>query len=190
MTKRAGKKKSPSPAGTIGKAKANPDSQKPSEIATSPQAIEPSNSQFWPELSAENIAAVIASASTGGAGVASLANLKRISEMRVEMKAVKDRWPIPDSVRERMVMETVLMACNQKASQRDRMFATRLLLQMDAVNVRPKDLPDQVTGGPANQTINVTIGSVIQQLQRITGDADIDFRDEVIVEGSADDYAE
>lgn len=169
MTKRAGKKKSPGK-----QTKANGRSLAPKATG---EAKEP-DSFFWPELTEARKTEAI-SAGRGDA-------FKRFEEARLEIRAIKERWPIPAALRERMIFENARIVIDAKAEPKQKLLASRILLAMDQANHKPKDLPDQIIG---NQHITVT--QVLQLIESggEIGDDDLDLRDFKAIPGSADDYA-
>lgn len=179
MTKRAGrKKKSPAPGETTG---VLPESQL-GAIATGAK-VDP-ESFFWPELSAANVA--LATASGRGEQV------KRLADLRVELRAVSERWPIPAALRERMVFESAKIVIDPKAGFKEKIWANKLLVAMDAINTRPRELPQQVTV-VQGENVSVTVSDVLRVLESQSGAGmgdDIDLRDRRILPGSADDYAD
>jgi hypothetical protein len=171
MTKRAGRKKSPARGKKTTGSKPESQSIVPKATGREPKP----DSFFWPELSQENKRL----AEESGRG----AQLKQLADLRLELRAVNERWPIPAELRERMIFENARMMMNPNASPKERLMASRMLLGMDQANNKPRDLPLQITG---NTTI--TVNQVLAMLDGSSSD-DLDFRDRKILPGSVDDYA-
>jgi len=168
MTKRAGKKKSPVRRKTTG--------IKPVSPAAPKATGEPNpDSFFWPELTQANEDLAV----KAGRGD----QVKRLKDLRLELRAVNERWPIPAALRERMIFESARIVMDPKAGAKEKLWANRLLLGMDQANNRPRDLPVQITG---NTTI--TVNQVLAMLDGGSSD-DLDMRDRKILPGSVDDYA-
>lgn len=166
MTKRAGRKKSPGKGKTTGITPVSPDPK-----AT---GIEKQESFFWPELTAQREQ----EANAAGRG----AVFRRVADARLEIKAVKERWPIPEALRERMVFENARVMVDPQASARDKIMASRLLVAMDQVNTRPKELPVQIQG-----STTITVNQILAMIEG--SDDDLDMRDHKVIPGAVDDYA-
>lgn len=163
MTKRARKKSPPK------ETKAQADSPT-TEIATGSS----NESFFWPELAAGREAEAIAA----GRGAA----YKRFADARLELRAVNERWPIPTALRERMIFENARVILDPNVPNRERQMAQRLLIAMDQINTRPRDLPVQV------ETASITINQILSVIGEKS--QDLDLRDVKVIPGSVDDYAE
>jgi hypothetical protein len=169
MTKRAGKKKSPGRGGkTTG---VTPVSQSVPKATGSDQKPD---SFFWPELTKANQELAIAA----GRGE----QVKRIKDLRLELKAVNERWPIPSQLRERMVFEAAKIAMDPASGAKEKMWASRLLLAMDQINTRPQELPTQIQGN------TITVNQILAVIEG-QGQDDLDMRDRKVLPGSEDDYA-
>jgi hypothetical protein len=81
-----------------------------------------------------------------------------------------------------MVFENARTILDPNTPTRERQMAQRLLVAMDQINTRPKDLPVQV------ESSSITINQILAVL----GDTpkDLDFRENKVIPGSATDYAE
>ena len=169
MTKRAGKKKSP------GRGKKTTGIKPVSQSAPIATGNHQPDSFFWPELTKANQELAI----KAGRGD----QLKRLNDLRLELRSVNERWPIPPELRERMVFESARIMMDSQAGVKEKLWANRLLLAMDQANNKPRDLPVQITG---NTTI--TVNQVLAMLDGSSSD-DLDFRDRKILPGSVDDYA-
>lgn len=166
MTKRAGRKKSPG----------KPTKGKPSRsLAPKATGSDKTESFFWPELTAQREQ----EANAAGKGVV----FKRIADARLEIRAVNERWPIPSTLRERMVFENARVLVDPQASARDKLLASKILIAMDQVNTKPKDLPVQVQAAP-----NITVNQILAMIDT-AGSDDLDFRDHKVLPGSVEDYA-
>lgn len=172
MTKRAGKNKSPARRKDTTGSKPVSQSVEPKATGREPKP----DSFFWPELSPENRRL----AEESGRG----AQLKQLSDLRLELRAVNERWPIPAELRERIIFENARMMMNPNASPKERLMASRMLIAMDQVNIKPKDLPIQMTG---NMTI--TVNQILAMIEGKDNPDDLDFRDIKAIPGSVDDYA-
>lgn len=168
MTKRAGRKKSPERGKTTGITPVSP--------APKATGNEKTDSFFWPELTAQREQ----EANAAGRG----AVFRRIADARLEIRAVKERWPIPENLRERMVFENARVIVDPQASARDKLMATRLLIAMDQVNTKPKDLPVQIQG-----STTITVNQVLAMIDQGGGQDDLDFREHKVLPGAVDDYA-
>lgn len=136
--------------------------------------IEKQESFFWPELTAQREQ----EANAAGRG----AVFRRVADARLEIKAVKERWPIPEALRERMVFENARVMVDPQASARDKIMASRLLVAMDQVNTRPKELPVQIQG-----STTITVNQILAMIEG--SDDDLDMRDHKVIPGAVDDYA-
>ena len=173
MTKRAGKNKSPGRAKkTTG---VSPGSQSAPKATGSDQKPD---SFFWPELSRAN--QELATAAGRGEQV------KRIKDLRLELRAVNERWPIPPELRERMVFEAAKVAMDPGAPTKEKLWANRLLLAMDQINTRPKELPQQVQAGTT-----ITVNQILAMIEggNVASQDDLDLRDIKVLPGAPDDYA-
>lgn len=170
MTKRAGKKKSP------GKPTKERKPRSLAPKATGKTTSEP-DSFFWPELTDKRRAEAIAV----GQGEA----YKRFQDARLEIRAINERWPVPQALRERMVFENARIVIDPKAEPKQKLLASRILLAMDQANTK-RDLPNQIVG---NQHISVT--QVLQLIESSgnVSDDDLDLREFKAIPGGADDYA-
>jgi hypothetical protein len=160
MTKRAGKKKSPDRGG-----KTTGSDQKP-------------DSFFWPELTKANQELAIAA----GRGE----QVKRIKDLRLELRSVNERWPITPELRERMVFEAAKVAMDPGAPTKEKLWANRLLLAMDQINTRPKELPQQVQAGTT-----ITVNQILAMIEggNVASQDDLDLREIKVLPGAPDDYA-
>jgi len=165
MTKRAGKKKSP---GKQTKAKGRSLAPRATGKTSEPDSF------FWPELTRANQAQAI----KDGKGEA----FKRFQDARLEIRAIKERWPIPAALRERMIFENARIVIDPKAEPKQKLLASRILLAMDQAN-QNKDLPTQIVG---SQTI--TVNQVLQLIEAGKED-ELDLREFKTIPGAPDDYA-
>lgn len=168
MTKRAGKKKrvhvTVGPVGTTAETNdsaataAGPDSQSGSAPGTLPdqhqltpmQSLSDSleESVYWPELAQAERERAIAS----GLGDA----VKKVADWRLELRAVKEDWPIAPDLRARMVYEASKAMLNPKLSAKERLLAIRLLQGMDLANrTKGGGLPEQLAAPGVNVQVNV-----------------------------------
>jgi hypothetical protein len=169
MTKRAGKKKSPGRGGkTTGIAPASQSAPKATGSDAKPDSF------FWPELTKANVEL----ATKAGRGE----QVKRLNDLRLELRAVNERWPIPLALRERMVFESAKIVMDPNSGAKEKLWANRLLLAMDHENTKPKDLPAQIQGGTT-----ITVNQILAMIE--TSPDDLDMRDRKILPGSVDDYA-
>jgi hypothetical protein len=168
MTKRAGKKKSPERGKKTTGIK--PVSQSAPIATGNPQP----DSFFWPELTKANQEL----ATKAGRGD----QLKRLNDLRLELRSVNERWPIPPELRERMVFESARIMMDPQAGVKEKLWANRLLLAMDQVNTKPKELPVQVQAGT-----NITVNQILAMID--SGTDDLDMRDRKVLPGAVDDYA-
>ena len=166
MTKRAGRKKSP------GKQTKGNQSR---SLAPKATGSDNNESFFWPELTAQREQ----EANAAGKG----AVFKRIADARLEIRAVNERWPIPGTLRERMVFENARVLVDPQATARDKLLASKILIAMDQVNTKPKDLPVQIQSAP-----NITVNQILAMIDT-NGSDDLDFRDHKVLPGSVEDYA-
>jgi hypothetical protein len=171
MTKRAGKNKSP----VQGK---NTTGSKPGSRSRALKATgEPQKeSFFWPELSKANEATAI----KAGRGD----QVKRLKDLRLELRAVNERWPVPQELRERMVFESARIAMSPDSGPKEKLWATRLLLAMDQANNKPRDLPTQIAG-----SANITVNQVLALIEGPGRDDELDLREFKVIPGGEDDYA-
>ena len=174
MTKRAGKKTSPARGKKTTGIKPESQSQAPKATGSPTKPA----SFFWPELRPENEQAAIAA----GRGE----QVKRIKDLRLELRAVNERWPITPELRERMVFEAAKVAMDPGAPTKEKLWANRLLLAMDQINTRPKELPQQVQAGTT-----ITVNQILTMIEggNVASQDDLDLRDIKVLPGAPDDYA-
>ena len=140
-------------------------------------------SPWWRELSPENIAKANAMGMGGAA--------KTMMDRRLELRAVAENWPISRDVRERIVYESLMVLLDPNADPRLKQRERWMLHKMSEAN-RVPNLPAQVT---LNSTVNNTVNAVtIRQVLDAMNEGDqmgiLDMRDNKILPGSVDDYAE
>lgn len=88
------------------------------------------------------------------------------SEMALWGRAIKQRWPISDEVRERMVA-TVLEILSNPESQREALAAAKVLVSADAQNLKTELHVDQ----RERDDRIAAIRAEIEERLRIAGDA-------------------
>lgn len=174
MTKRKGKKKSPA-KGVVTTGVITPVSQSPEPIATG--SID---AAYWPELTESGMEAIRLK---GGGG-----SLETVANIRLSIRAVRERYPVPPEMRERMVYDTWLLFKNSQ-DPKLKIWAAKLLLHMEAANAKQNNLPDQlaaVAAGGGN--VSITVNQVLSMMG--SDPVDLDMRDYKILPGSDGDYAE
>lgn len=81
-----------------------------------------------------------------------------------------------------MIFENARVILDPNVPNRERQMAQRLLIAMDQINTRPRDLPVQV------ETASITINQILSVIGEKS--QDLDLRDVKVIPGSVDDYAE
>jgi hypothetical protein len=81
-----------------------------------------------------------------------------------------------------MVFESARIMMDPQAGVKEKLWANRLLLAMDQVNTKPKELPVQVQAGT-----NITVNQILAMID--SGTDDLDMRDRKVLPGAVDDYA-
>ena len=101
-----------------------------------------------------------------------------------EIKAVRERYPVSRGMLQRIAHETMQTMLLPSTSTRDKLIATKLLLTMAGGNIPNKGLPEQIET-PANDRFDMR-----RIIDAVLSDETPDSRENKIIPGSADDYAE
>jgi hypothetical protein len=85
-----------------------------------------------------------------------------------------------------MVFEAAKVAMDPTAPTKEKLWANRLLLAMDQINTRPKELPQQVQAGTT-----ITVNQILAMIEgvNVASQDDLDLRDIKVLPGAPDDYA-
>jgi len=119
-----------------------------------------------------------------------MAAIRRIADQRLELRAIKERWPIPQDVREQLVIQAARMAFDPTKEARYKVQAWKILLAMDSIN-RVKGLPDQVQINVQGTDVRVSVHDVLKTIEDDPKfESLMDAREFKVDPGSADDYAE
>ena len=175
MTKRAGKKKN-------------------RQLTTAETIVQQDGSQsgslsetstWWAALKPN----VVDKAKETGGGLADLVKTSR--EARLEMMAIKNRWPIPPDLKASMIFEAAAIVTNPKADPRNKVNASRLLMTMEAMNQRDEK-PDQaqITVVNGTQIVQACIPDMLSQFRQQWASEDPKADPYYVEPGSEDDYAE
>ena len=63
-----------------------------------------------------------------------------IRDTRLMERALRERWPIPQELRERIVLNLIAIVANKNLSPRERTSAAKALLHADALNVEQEKM--------------------------------------------------
>ncbi|MFN9112686.1 MAG: hypothetical protein ACK5XN_21690 [Bacteroidota bacterium] len=119
-----------------------------------------------------------------------MAAIRRIADQRLELRAIKERWPIPQDVREQLVIQAAKMAFDPTKEARYKVQAWKILLAMDSIN-RVKGLPDQVQINVQGSDVRVSVHDVLRTIEEDPKfESLMDAREFKVEPGSTDDYAE
>jgi hypothetical protein len=146
-----------------------------------PQVVEVAEEEsfFWPELSQSTVAA----AQAAGRG----SSIKQLQDVRIELEAIKKNFNIPEALKARMVYEAAKMMLFSKIPK-EKVWAIKLLKEMEDSNNRPSLLPAQVTVNNTHNTL--TVNALLQEFGKDLMDPSMDLREVMAVPGSQDDYAD
>lgn len=127
------------------------------EAATIQQATStPPESPWWPELSPERIE----HAESTGKGD----RPRRMSEIRLEMQAIKDGNPISEALRQRIIYELADAATHPQSTQREKIIAAKALASIDIAHKR-RDLPEQLHIHQHGQSDGVPVFMQLEDLR-------------------------
>jgi len=186
MTKRAGKKKnkSPPPNGTTADTNGKPVSHSGSlsTAGTATGTATDAQSLYWPALSP--------SARKLAQERGQLETIDKIANIRLDMIAVKKRYPIPEDVKAFQVYQAYSVIANAAADTKDKIAASRLLAAMEQMNQRDETGPDQIGIQVTLSTGETVLASDYLDELRKTWDYSIDERPIKAIPGSPEDYAE
>lgn len=72
----------------------------------------------------------------------SLPSTEQLS-VRLTRKAIRERWPVSDDARARAVLDTEQVLKTPDIDNKTRLLAIRTLLQMDALNLKEKEIEEK-----------------------------------------------
>ena len=82
------------------------------------------------------------------------------ADVRLLERAIKERWPIDDKIR-RLALGRVAVIAANSTQERNRIAATRVLVQMDQINAAREIAAARMEGGPSalHQHVHIEAGN-------------------------------
>lgn len=167
MTKRAGKKKNRSPNASP-QAQTTTDTKGGSQTERTEAKVQTtvdSQSAFWPELRPKR-------GRPRADEIEDRIKSKRMAEVRLELRAVRSGWPVPQAMRERIMYESFMMATADGMDPKLKQAAMKLIVLADKQNTpsNPSGLPSQievnvnntVSSASASSSGNSASGSMVE----------------------------
>jgi hypothetical protein len=139
-------------------------------------------SHWWPVLQPELQAKAIAA----GKG----AEYKRVADMRLELRAINQRFPMPADVKAQMVYSAWSTMNNPQVDYRVRMAAQKNLLAMEQMNQRDENGPDQIGVQVIMPDGSTRLaGDLLDEMRKTWDYSTFDERPIKAIPGSPEDYA-